>query len=62
MNLPRASQTYDETEQAQMRRILETEDKKNLKAGQVLDSLLFRDTATGVVRTVVVTSGSFVIT
>lgn len=62
MNLPRAPQTYDATEQAQMRRILETEDKKNLKAGQVLDTLLFRDTATGTVRTVVITSGALVIT
>jgi hypothetical protein len=62
MNLPRASQSYDATEQAQMRRILETEDKKNLKAGQVLDKLLFRDTATGAIRTVVVTGGALVVT
>jgi hypothetical protein len=62
MNLPRAPQNYDATEQAQMRRILEAEDKKNLKAGQVLDKLLFRDTATGTVRTVVVTGGALVVT
>jgi hypothetical protein len=62
MNLPRAPQSYDATEQAQMRRILETEDKKNLKPDQVLDKLQFRDTATGTVRTLVVTSGALVIT
>ena len=36
MNLPKAPLQYDATDQAQVRRIIETEDRKNLKAPLVL--------------------------
>lgn len=61
MNLPKAPQVYDASDQAQMRGVLEREDKRNMKTDIILDKLLFRDTATGAVKTVVVTSGAFVI-
>jgi hypothetical protein len=62
MNLPKPAAQYDATDQSQMRRILETEDKRNLKTGQVLDKILMRDTATGAVVTLTVAHGSLVIT
>ncbi|HEY2009526.1 MAG TPA: hypothetical protein VGH23_11085 [Rhizomicrobium sp.] len=62
MNLPKPPAQYDATDQSQMRRILETEDKRNLKTGQVLDKILFRDTATGAVVALTVAHGAIVIT
>lgn len=62
MNLPKAPDEYDATNESQARRIVETEDKKNIKLDQVLTELKFRDTSTGTIRTVVVTAGAFVIT
>ena len=62
MNLPKPPGQYDATDQSRMRRILETEDKKNLKTGQVFDSVLLRDTATGAVVTLSVAHGAVVIT
>ena len=62
MNLPKPPAQYDATDQSQTRRILETEDKKNLKTGQILDKLLLRDTATGAVVTLTVAHGAVVIT
>lgn len=62
MQLPKAPGQYTLGDQADMRGILEREDKKNLKAGMVSDKLLFRDTVTGAVVTVTVASGALVIT
>ena len=62
MNLPKAPAAYDANDQAQMRGTLEREDKRNMKNGVVLDKLMFRDTADGTIKVVVVTSGAFVIT
>ena len=62
MNLPKPPAQYDATDQSQTRRILETEDKKNLKTGQILDKILLRDTATGAVVTLTVAHGAVVIT
>lgn len=62
LNLAPAPSQYDQADEAQQRRALEAEDKKTVKTGQVLDKLLFKDTATGAIKTVVVTSGAFVIT
>lgn len=61
MNLPIAPPGYDAKDQAQMRGALEREDKRNMKNGVILDKLLFRDTADGTIKVVVVTSGAFVI-
>jgi hypothetical protein len=61
MQLPKAPATYSASDQAQLRGTLEREDNRNMKNGVILDKLLFRDTATGAVVTVVVTSGAFVI-
>lgn len=62
MQLPKAPLQYDGNDQAQLRGILEREDKRNLKTGTVFDKLLLRDSVTGVVRTVTVSSGTLVIT
>ena len=62
MQLPKPPIQYQDSDQAQLRGILEREDKRNLKAGAVFDKLLLRDSVTGTVRTVTVASGSFVIT
>ena len=62
MQLPKAPPQYDGGEQAQLRGILEREDKRNLKAGTVFDKVLLRDSVTGAVRTLTVASGSLVIT
>ena len=61
MNLPKPPAVYDATDQSRLRRILETEDKRNLKTGQVLDKLVMRDAATGALVTVSVAHGSIVI-
>jgi hypothetical protein len=61
LNFPDAPGQYGKPHQDQVQRLLEIEDKKNVKTGQILDKLLFRDTATGLVKTVVVTSGALVI-
>lgn len=61
MNLPKPPAQYDATDQSRMRRILETEDARNLKTGQVLDKILMRDGATGTVVTLTIAHGSLVI-
>ena len=53
---------YDRVDQAQSRKAISDADKQNIKTGQILDKLLFRDTVTGTIKTIVVTSGAFVIT
>lgn len=62
MNLPKAPDEYDATNESQARRIIETEDKKNIKIGQVLNQLLFRDTVTGQIVVMTVASGAAVFT
>lgn len=61
MILPAPTPQYDQTNEAETRRGIANADKQNMKTGQILDKLLFRDTATGAVKTVVITSGAFVI-
>lgn len=62
LNIAQAPAQYDKTDQDRLRGAISTADALNIKTGQVLDKWLFRDTATGTIRTVVVTSGAFVIT
>lgn len=62
LNFPPAPDQYDKAHQDQVQSDLEGESKKTIHAGQVLDKLLFRDTSTGTIKTVVVTAGAFVIT
>ncbi len=62
MNLPKPPALYDAADQAQLRRQLETEDKRNLKTGAVFDRILMRDRATGAVMTLTVSSGVLHIT
>ncbi|HKQ43833.1 MAG TPA: hypothetical protein VJS47_00410 [Rhizomicrobium sp.] len=62
MQLPKAPAQYDGNDQAQMRGILEREDKRNLKAGTVLEKILLRDSVTGAVKILTVASGTLVIT
>ena len=61
MQLGKAPKQYDEGDEANLRGILEREDKRNLKQGNVFDKFLMRDTVTGVVKTVTIASGAFVI-
>lgn len=61
MNLPNPPGEYDQQDQAQTRSAIEQADARNVKAGAALDKLLFRDTADGTIKTVVVTSGAFVV-
>lgn len=42
MNLPKAPALYDAADQAQIRRALETEDKKAVKIDKPIDRLLFK--------------------
>jgi len=42
MNLPKAPAAYDAADQAQVRRVLETEDKKAVKIDKPIDRLLFK--------------------
>jgi hypothetical protein len=62
MQLPVAPPQYSPQDQAQLRGTLEREDKRNLKAGNVFDKILMRDTVTGAVVTLTVASGVLVIT
>ena len=62
MLLPNAPAKYDQANEAQMRHTLEQTDKTTAKLNTVYDKILMRDTATGVVKTVVITSGAWVIT
>lgn len=62
LNFPNAPAQYDKAHQDQLQRDLEGESKKTIKTGQVLDKMMFRDTSTGLIKTVVVTAGAFVIT
>ena len=60
--LPAPSGSYDPGAEARTRTMIEQADAQNVKITGVIDSLQFRDTATGQIRTVKVTSGAFVIT
>jgi hypothetical protein len=62
MQLPKAPSAYDYSDQAQLRGILEREDRRNLKAGMVFDKILVRDSVSGTIRTLSVTGGTLVIT
>lgn len=62
MNIAQAPAQYDKTDQDRMRGEIASADAANLKTGQILSKLLFRDTVTGAMVTVVVTAGAFVIT
>ena len=62
MRLPKPPVQYDGSDQAQLRGILEREDKRNLKTGIVFDRLQLRDSVTGAVKTLTVSSGTLVIT
>lgn len=62
MNLPQAPAQYDKTDQDRVRRAEMDADKRNVKIDTVLDSFMMRDTATGTIKTVVITSGAWVIT
>jgi hypothetical protein len=62
LSLPTPGAKYDPGNEAQMRAALEANDAQNIKLGQVLDKFFMRDTATGHIKTVVITSGAFVIT
>ena len=62
MNLPRPPALYDAVDQAQLRRQLESEDKRNLKTSTVFDRIQMRDAATGAVVTLTVSGGALVIT
>lgn len=62
MQLPKAPEQYDGGDQAQLRGILEREDKRNLKTGFVFNEILIRDSASGIVRTLTVASGALIIT
>lgn len=61
MNLPRPTVQYDVQDQNNLRGELEREDKRNLKVGVVFDKIQMKDTATGVVKTIKMTSGALVI-
>jgi len=62
MQLPKPPVQYDGSDQAQLRGILEREDKRNIKTGTVFDQLLLRDSVTGAVRIVKLASGTLVVT
>jgi hypothetical protein len=61
MNLPSPPPKYDVLDQAQVRRTVDEADTMNIKTNSVQDKFRMRDTATGEIVTVVVTSGVFVI-
>jgi hypothetical protein len=62
MILPKAPALYDAADQARLRRTLEVEDRRNLKAGAVFDQVLMRDSVTGAVVRLSVAGGSLVVT
>ena len=62
MILPQPSPGYDERNEAETRNALQQADAQNVKKTTILTSFKMRDTATGVVKIVVMTSGAFVIT
>jgi len=62
MQLPKAPAQYDGADQAQMRGILEREDRRNIKAGAVFDQILLRDAATGGLVRLIVVNGGVVVT
>lgn len=61
LTLPRPPQSYDQTDQAQTRDVLQQAAIKNVQTDTVLDKLMFRDTSTGIIKTVVVTAGILVV-
>lgn len=62
LNFPKSPAKYSDAHLDQVQRQLETEDKKNIKLGTVLDKILMRDTSTGKIVTVVMTDGALDIT
>jgi hypothetical protein len=62
MLIPNAPGSYDQTDQDMVRGVLITDAKTNLKVGYVFDKILMKDTATGVIKTIKMTSGALVIT
>lgn len=62
MNLAPAPAAYDKNDQDRMRRTVSDADNQSVKFNSVLTSFKMRDTATGTIKTVVITSGAFVIT
>jgi hypothetical protein len=61
MLLPKAPEKYDQHDQDNLRGTLTTDAKTNLKVGHVFEKILMKDTATGQVRTIKMTSGALVI-
>lgn len=61
LNLPKPPPKYDPQDEANARRAIEQADKQNVKQSQIFGKILMRDTATGEVRTIVMTSGALVI-
>ncbi|MGH6828659.1 MAG: hypothetical protein ACREFW_07090 [Rhizomicrobium sp.] len=62
LTLPAPSGGYDAGNEARARALIEQADNSNVKLTSVLASFQMRDTATGQIRTVKMTSGAFVIT
>lgn len=61
MNLPKPPASYDPQDQAKARAAISKADGENIKQGAILNRFLMRDTATGMVVTVTIASGAFVI-
>ena len=62
LTLGSAPSAYNKAHQDQVQGALVREDKNNVKTGTVFDKILMKDTATGTIVTLVVTSGALVIT
>lgn len=62
LQLPTPSPAYEPENESQARQAMQQADLQNLKVGDVLTKLLFKDTVTGVTKTVTIASGAFVIT
>lgn len=61
MSLPKPPEQYSKEDQAVTRGLIDKGLNSKVGKGEILDKFLMRDTATGVVKTVVITSGAFVI-
>ena len=62
MKLPSPQFTYDMANEAQTRSALEKADAQNAKFTSVFKKIYMEDTATGQIRTLVITSGGVVVT
>lgn len=62
MNLGNPPDKYSQADEAKMRAEVVRSDDQNVKLNTILEKFFVRDTATGVVKTVTIASGSFVIT